>query len=53
MISHTYVYPEEPYFNSHCLNKDVPALIKFCEDQKIDTPLIKKVLEIRNSKKGY
>ena len=51
--SHTYVYPEEPYFNSHCLNKDVPALIKFCEDQKIDTPLIKKVLEIRNSKKRY
>jgi len=25
--SHTFVYPDHPYWDSHCLNKDVPALI--------------------------
>ena len=25
--SHTYVYPDKPFYDSHCLNKDVPALI--------------------------
>ncbi len=27
--SHTWVYPEQPYYNSHCLNKDIPGLISF------------------------
>ena len=25
--SHTYVNPDNPYYDSHCLNKDIPALI--------------------------
>ena len=25
--SHTFIDPEQPYYNSHCLNKDIPALI--------------------------
>ncbi|MBR6612939.1 MAG: hypothetical protein IKK93_12070 [Campylobacter sp.] len=49
--SHTLVYPDKPYFDSHCLNKDVPALINFCEKQGIDTPLMKWVLNIRDAKK--
>ncbi len=49
--SHTLVYPNKPYFDSHCLNKDVPALINFCEKQGIDTPLMKWVLNIRDAKK--
>lgn len=49
--SHTLVYPNKPYFDSHCLNKDVPALISFCEKQGIDTPLMKWVLNIRDTKK--
>ena len=24
--SHTFVYEETPYFDSHCLNKDVPSI---------------------------
>ena len=29
--SHTFVYPDKPYYDSHCLNKDVPALINQSE----------------------
>lgn len=25
--SHTYVNPDSLYYDSHCLNKDIPALI--------------------------
>ena len=44
--SHTFVYPEKPYYDSHCLNKDVPALLSFCKDNQISTPLMKSVYEI-------
>lgn len=27
--SHTFVYDEHPYWSSHCLNKDVPAIANF------------------------
>lgn len=30
--SHTFVYPEKPYYDSHCFNKDVPALLHFAGD---------------------
>lgn len=26
--SHSLVYPDHPYYSSHCLNKDIPAIIK-------------------------
>lgn len=29
--SHTFVYEHQPYYDSHCLNKDIPALIQFAE----------------------
>lgn len=48
--SHTFVYKNKPYYNSHCLNKDIPALIKQCEFQNIDIPLISKVNEIKLTK---
>lgn len=38
--SHTFVYPEKPYYDSHCLNKDIPALIKQCDKDNIDTPFM-------------
>jgi UDP-glucose 6-dehydrogenase len=44
--SHTFVYPETPYYDSHCLNKDIPALISFCKENHIATPLMKSVNEI-------
>ena len=27
--SHTFVYTDKPYYDSHCFNKDVPALVSF------------------------
>lgn len=29
--SHTYIDPDKPYYDSHCLNKDIPAMLKQCE----------------------
>lgn len=26
--SHTFIDSKAPYYNSHCLNKDIPGLIK-------------------------
>ena len=33
--SHTYVDPDKPYYDSHCLNKDIPALINQSENAKL------------------
>ena len=45
------MYKDKPYYDSHCLNKDIPALIKQCEFQSIDMPLISKVNEINLTRK--
>lgn len=29
--SHTFVYSDQPYYNSHCLNKDIPAILHFTD----------------------
>lgn len=39
--SHTFVYENQPFYDSHCLNKDVPAFI-----QQFDLPLMKAVSQI-------
>lgn len=44
--SHTFVYPESPYWDSHCLNKDVPA-IAF----KYDMDLLQSVCLFNNNQK--
>lgn len=46
--SHTFVYKDKPYYDSHCFNKDVPALVKFSEDK---SPLIKHMMELNLKKK--
>lgn len=48
--SHTYVYPDKPYYDSHCLNKDIPALIYQCKENNIDTPLMDAVLDIKETR---
>lgn len=45
--SHTFVNDEQPYYNSHCLNKDIPALIK----QTDKAHLMKAMLEINKNKR--
>lgn len=44
--SHTFVYSEHPYFDSHCLNKDVPSIAN-----QFDIILLKDVLEINRLNK--
>jgi UDPglucose 6-dehydrogenase len=42
--SHTFVYEDQPYYDSHCLNKDVPALVSFCEKIGYDPKLIRQMI---------
>ena len=41
--SHTYVYPDSPYYDSHCLNKDIPALIENCKDHGFNARFMESV----------
>jgi UDP-glucose 6-dehydrogenase len=47
--SHTFVFDDEPYYNSHCLNKDIPALIRFSGEDT--APLMTAVHEINKRRK--
>lgn len=49
--AHTYVYKDKPYYDSHCLNKDIPALIKMCEKDKISIPLMSSIYNINKKMK--
>ena len=44
--SHTYVPRDAPYWDSHCLNKDVPAIAETC-----DAPLLKAVVSFNEKRK--
>ena len=48
--SHTYINPKQPYYDSHCLNKDIPGLIKFCEG-KVKVPIMETVDQVNKEKK--
>jgi len=47
--SHTFCYPDKPYYDSHCFNKDVAALVKFAD---MNVPLITNMYEINLSRKA-
>ena len=42
--SHTFVYEDKPYWDSHCLNKDVPAIAN-----QYDIQLLKSVIDFNNN----
>ena len=44
--SHTFVYDDHPYWDSHCLNKDVPSLAHWA-----DAELIKAVIDFNEKQK--
>lgn len=46
--SHTFVYEEHPYYKSHCLDKDVPAIAN-----TFDMELLKEVINYNNKFKNY
>ena len=45
--SHTFVYKDHPYFSSHCLNKDIPAIAEFA-----DAELLKDILKFNEKRKN-
>ena len=45
--SHTFVNPEQPYYDSHCLNKDIPGLIQ----QTDKAHLMRAMLDINKKKR--
>lgn len=50
--SHTFVYSDQPYYNSHCLNKDIPSLIKQAEVAGCNSPLISAMHDINLTRKS-
>jgi len=46
--SHTFVYENQPYYDSHCLNKDIPALIRFADGM---APLMEAVHRVNEQRK--
>jgi len=42
--SHTFVYQESPFWDGHCLNKDIPAFVEFTGDAGVEAPLMNSVL---------
>lgn len=44
--SHTFVYRDKPYWDSHCLNKDVPAIA-----EEYNAELLKSIIDFNNTKK--
>lgn len=45
--SHTFVYDEAPYWDSHCFNKDIPAIA-----HEFNSKLLKTIIEINNDAKN-
>ena len=44
--SHTFVYEEQPYWDSHCLNKDVSSIAN-----QYDMDLLKEVVKFNDNQK--
>jgi nucleotide sugar dehydrogenase len=42
--SHSFVYRDHPYYDSHCLNKDVPAIAAFCNKRGVDASFIEAII---------
>jgi UDPglucose 6-dehydrogenase len=45
--SHTFVYEDRPFYDSHCLSKDIPAIIMAAEESGY-TPRLLREMEIYN-----
>lgn len=43
--SHTFTYRDHPYYDSHCLNKDVPAILAYADSLGYEMPLLQRVGE--------
>lgn len=49
--SHTFVYRDHPYYDSHCLTKDIPAIIQASIEAGYTPELLEKMEEINERRK--
>jgi len=49
--SHTFVYKDKPFYDSHCLNKDIPAFIAWADKTGINVDFLKYMHKINEAKK--
>lgn len=43
--SHTFVYENHPYYDSHCLNKDLPAIVEALKEKGFAPKFIEAIIE--------
>jgi len=49
--SHTFVFDDTPYYQSYCLDKDIPALIEFAKGKGYSPDFMRSVYEVNNKHK--
>lgn len=50
--SHTFIFKDTPYYDSKCLNKDIPAIIKAAEEKNCIMDIMKAVHDTNNHQKS-
>lgn len=50
--SHTIVHRDQPFYNSHCLNKDVPAIVEFSKSIGYNASFIESIINSNNQFKS-
>jgi len=50
--SHTFVYPDKPYYDSHCFNKDVPSFLTYLETIEVSSKLLSAVDRVNSDAKA-
>ena len=50
--SHTFVYPDHPGWDSHCLNKDIPAIIQACQSSGYEPEFLQAMMENNTRHRG-
>jgi UDPglucose 6-dehydrogenase len=43
--SHTFSFSDQPYYDSHCLNKDMPAILAYALDRGYDAQFLEAVID--------
>jgi len=49
--SHSFTYRNHPYYDSHCLNKDIPAILREADNRLVSMPLLSAVVAANDEAK--
>lgn len=50
--SHTFTYRDHPYSESHCLDKDCPAIVHYAREQGVDMPMLSEAIDANDRAKA-